>query len=71
MFSYITVGSITHAARGKSILNANGYKAYLKRANRIDPSDGCGYMITFSGDVGRAEMLLKKAKIKVLGSGEE
>lgn len=71
MSSFIKVGSITHATKGKNILVKNGYKVYIKRSSNIDASSGCGYMLTFDGDINRAKILLEKGRITMLGSGTE
>ncbi|MCR4926012.1 MAG: DUF3343 domain-containing protein [Clostridiales bacterium] len=69
MNSYVRVTSITHATKGKNILMANGYKAYIRRLSQINETGGCGFVLVFNGDVEKVKALLEKSKIRVLGSG--
>lgn len=60
----VAVGSVTNAMRGKEILQKNGITAYVGRVSP-DQATGCGYTLTVSGDIARAEQLLTAAGIRV------
>ena len=55
------VSSITNAMRGKSVLERNGFTAYVQRA--VDAQGN-------NGDGDKAEQLLKNAGIRVRGRRE-
>lgn len=66
---FIKVNSITTALRAKELMIYNGYRVSMKRAENALSEQGCGYILVSSGDIERAEMLLKNSGIKVTGSG--
>lgn len=47
---YIKVGSITNAQRGQSLLRSRGYKPMIRKIEKPNHVDGCGYAIEVSGD---------------------
>lgn len=63
----IQVSSITNAMRGKTILERNGYKAYVRRAIDAQGHNGCGYSLLVQGDGDKAERLLRNAAIRIVG----
>lgn len=63
---YIHVGSITNAMRGKNLLEAEGIRAYLHRTSQPGREDGCGYRLLVSGDVARAEQILRNRGVRVI-----
>lgn len=63
---YIHVGSITNAMRGKSLLEAEGIRAYMHRASQPGNEDGCGYRLLVTGDVTRAEQILRNRGVRVI-----
>lgn len=63
----IQVSSITNAMRGKTVLERNGYTAYVRRAVDAQGNNGCGYSILVQGDGDKAERLLRNAAIRVVG----
>lgn len=65
--SYIKVGSITNALRGRDYLRSNGIKAYIDRTPKYLDRVGCGYSIFVSGDSDKAANLLKSIGIAVKG----
>lgn len=58
------VGSVTNAMRGKELLQKNGLRAYVGRANATE-TNGCGYTLTVTGDHEKAATLLETAGIRV------
>ena len=64
------VSSITNAMRGKSVLERNGFTAYVQRAVDAQGNNGCGYSLRTNGDGDKAEQLLKNAGIRVRGQRE-
>lgn len=60
----LAVGSVTNAMRGKELLAKNGLFAFVGRV-KPDEQSGCGYTLTVTGDVEKAERLLKAAGIRV------
>lgn len=67
---FIKVNSATSALRAKELLIYNGYRVAVKRSRDVLSEQGCGYMLVSSGDINRAEILLKNSGITVVGSGE-
>ena len=65
--SIFLMGSVTNALRGKSVLEKNGYRAFLQRHTNTNDQNGCGYRLRVWGDSQKALMLLQKAGIKVRG----
>lgn len=57
-----TVGAVTNAMRGKSILERGGLRAFVGRDNGSET--GCGYTLTVTGDQQRAKALLQSAGIR-------
>lgn len=68
--SYIKVNSVTHAIKAKDVLNSNGFRAQVVRRDKSSRGDSCGYAVVVDGDVERAEAILRKHYVKVLGHGE-
>ena len=64
------VSSITNAMRDKSVLERNGFTAYVQRAVDAQGNNGCGYGHRTNGDGDKAEQLLKNAGIRVRGRRE-
>lgn len=67
---FIKVNSITTALRAKELLIYNGYRVSMKRAENALSEQGCGYMLISSGDIEKAEKLLKNSGIKLTGRGK-
>ncbi len=63
----IQVSSVTNAIRGKMVLEKAGYKAYVRRSTDAQGHNGCGYSILVQGDGDKAEQLLRKAAVRVVG----
>ena len=64
---FITTGTVTYAARGRDILQKNGYSARVERTGADIKKRGCGYGIVIGGDPAAAEKILKSHGVKVLG----
>ena len=63
---YIHVGSVTNAMRGKQLLEEQGMRAYLHRSQHPSVGDGCGYSLLVTGDVKKAEHVLKQRGVRVI-----
>lgn len=63
----IMVSSITYAIKGRELLRAKGYRAYIERTPGNIDTAGCGYSIYVNGDADAAEQILRDAGIKILG----
>ncbi len=63
---YIHVGSITNAMRGKNLLEAEGIRAFMHRTSQPGNEDGCGYRLLVTGDVIRAEKILRNRGVRVI-----
>lgn len=66
----IMVSSITYAIKGRDILRAKGFKAYIERTPGQLDRAGCGYSIYVNGDADTAEQLLRSEGIKILGRSD-
>ena len=62
------VGSVTNAMRGKELLEKNGMRAYVGRAEATRDT-GCGYTLTVTGDTEAAVRLLEAAGIRARRQG--
>lgn len=63
---WLVVSSVTHALRGKELLNRAGFRAQVTRLPRNAEHTGCGYCVAVNRDTDRAEALLKQNGIRVL-----
>ena len=63
----ILVSSITYAMKAKTLLEHAGFRAYTTRLPRNIQTTGCGYCVYVERGTDRAEQLLRKAGIRVLG----
>ena len=71
MYRYsITTGTVTYAIKGRDLLRKNGYNVKIQRITSGLSRAGCGYSIVFSGDLTKAENLLRSAGIKILEINE-
>jgi hypothetical protein len=62
----VKVSSITNATRGERLLHNNGFSAQVKRSSELEPGNGCGYSIFFSGDKDAGVEILRKAGIRIV-----
>lgn len=68
--SNLKIKTITQAERGRELLRARGYKAYIRRSAVTPDTQGCGYSIDVNCAYETAADLLGRAGIQVLGRGE-
>jgi hypothetical protein len=63
---WIVVSSVTHAMRGREVLERAGFRVQITRLPRGIENTGCGYCLAVDRDTGRAEALLREKGIRVL-----
>lgn len=63
----LIVSSITYAMKGQEILKRNGFKVNVKRVPKSQVLSGCGYGLLVKSNPDKAEDILSKFQIKVLG----
>lgn len=61
---YFLVSSVTTAMKGKKLLEASGFRAFVFRDGRINPY-GCGYVIRAMGDENIMTEILKKKGVRI------
>ncbi len=65
MLGYIiNTGSITGALKGRDILRKNGFKSRVEK--QASNKSGCVYAIFFTGNLQKAEEILRNNGIKIL-----
>ncbi len=69
-YSNLKIKTITQAERGRELLLAHGYRAYIRRSAVTSDTEGCGYSIRVNCSYERAVGILNRAGIHVLGRGE-
>lgn len=61
MKRYITVGTVTHAIKGRDILRKNGFRVSVKKASSDVTGTGCAYTVVLeNGNVNEAVRILHK-----------
>lgn len=63
----LIVSSITYAMKGQEILKRQGIKATVRRVPKSQVLSGCGYGLLVTCNPDKAEDILSKFQIKVLG----
>ncbi len=63
----LLVGSVTYAMKGKELLLKHGISATVEKTPKRAGVAGCGYGIVPEGSADRAEDILSKHGIKVIG----
>lgn len=66
----VSTGTITYALKGRDLLRRYGITNRIERVSSGPGSKGCGYTLVISGDITKAEALLRKAGIKILEISE-
>lgn len=67
---YIKVGSVTHAMKGRDVLNSKGYRAVVRRTLKpYGSNEGCGYSIYIDKDIERAVQELREKNVKFTSYG--
>lgn len=61
---YFLVSSVTTAMKGKKLLEAVGFRAFVFRDGQINPY-GCGYVIRAMGDKETMAIILKKKGVRI------
>ena len=64
---YIKVGSITNAQRGQRLLRSKGYSPQIKKNDRPERSDGCGYALEVYGRENEIIKILEDNRIEIRG----
>ncbi len=64
--TYIHVGSITNAMRGRSLLEKQGIRAFLQRSSHPAEGDGCGYRLLVTEQVEKAVRILRESGVRVI-----
>lgn len=59
--------SITYAMKGRDILSRHHIHSYVERTPMHSKTTSCGYSLYVSGDIDRAEKILKENRIRILG----
>ena len=61
MKQYVLVmGSITHAMRGRDLLRAKGYQAYMQRSSGQIDRLGCSYSLQVKGELEDIQRVLEQ-----------
>lgn len=63
----IKFSSVTYALRAKEIIEQNGGKAEIRKNPNPKRNEGCGYIITTSGNTDKIINLLNINKVKYIG----
>lgn len=63
----ILVASVTYAMKGREILQGHGIKAYIERTPKNLDINSCGYCLFVPFEIDKAESILQKSGVKVLG----
>lgn len=66
----ILLPSVTYAMKAKAILDQYKIRAYIQRTPKHVGVKSCGYCLFVLNDADRAEALLRKNGIRVLGRAE-
>ena len=63
----IKFSSVTYALRAKEIIEQNGGNVIIKKNPHSLRNEGCGYILSITGNVEKTINLLNKNKIKYIG----
>lgn len=63
----IMLPSITFAMKGRDILSRHQIRSYIERTPMHSKTTSCGYSLNVSGDIDRAEQILRENHIRTLG----
>ena len=59
------VGSVTHATRGRHLLERAGFRAVVGRSRHQTADVGCGYTLTVYRDGDKAERILRSGGVPI------
>ena len=63
----IKFSSVTYALRAKEIIEQNGGKAVIRKNPNPSRNEGCGYVITVTGNTEKIINLFNINKVKYIG----
>lgn len=63
----IKFSSVTHALKAKEIIENMGYRAKINKNTNPTKNEGCGYSISFFGEISRVIVRLDINRVKYLG----
>lgn len=66
----ILLPSVTYAMKAKNILDSHHIRAYIQRTPKNVKISSCGYCLFVPNEPDRAEEVLRKKGIRILGRGE-
>lgn len=66
----ILLPSVTYAMKAKNILDSYHIRAYIQRTPKNVEVKSCGYCLFVPGEPDRAEEILRKKGVRILGRGE-
>lgn len=66
----ILLPSVTYAMKAKNILDSYHIRAYIQRTPKNVEIKSCGYCLFVPSEPDRAEELLRKKGVRILGRGE-
>ncbi len=66
----ILVPSVTYAMKAKSILDQYTIRSYIQRTPKNTGIKSCGYCLFVPNETDRAEQLLRKKGVRILGRAE-
>lgn len=66
----ILLPSVTYAMKAKNILDSYHIRAYIQRTPKLVEIRSCGYCLFVPNEPDRAEEILRKKGVRILGRAE-
>jgi len=66
----IIINSVTQAMKAKQILSRHGISSEVLKNRASKTGEGCSYNLVVRGSVNRAEEILKKSGVNMVGVAE-
>ncbi len=66
----ILVPSVTYAMKAKSILDQYNIRSFIQRTPKNTGIKSCGYCLFVPNEADKAELLLRKKGVRILGRAE-
>lgn len=66
----ILVPSVTYAMKAKSILDQYNIRSFIQRTPKNTEIKSCGYCLFVPNEADKAEQLLRKKGVRILGRAE-
>ena len=66
----ILVPSVTYAMKAKSILDQYNIRSFIQRTQKNTGIKSCGYCLFVPNEADKAELLLRKKGVRILGRAE-